>query len=77
MVDRTRRVTLAEAADEFGVTPNAVRAWIDRGIIPSPPSIVVGLKTLPDFTPGYMKQAKRMLDEHRAKGGRRHHVDTP
>jgi hypothetical protein len=57
--------TISDAAKELGVTPKSVRDYIKKGIIPAPPEIEYGIRTMLHFPPDYMRKAKVALDKHR------------
>lgn len=57
--------TISDAAEELGVTPKTVREYIEKGIIPKPPELDYGIRTLLYFPPEYMRKAKGSLDKYR------------
>lgn len=59
--------TVKDAADEFGVSTKTVTEWINKGIIPEPPTVEVGTRVFRHFSPAYMVKAKRALTEHKRK----------
>ncbi|MEA3486197.1 MAG: helix-turn-helix domain-containing protein [Thermodesulfobacteriota bacterium] len=59
--------TIADAARIFGVSAKTVRSYINKGIIPDPPKIQYGLRTLKHFPRDYMGDAKKLLDNYRRK----------
>ena len=59
--------TVVDAAKAFGVSPKTVRSYIDKGIIPNPPEIQYGLRTLKHFPRDYMEEAKKLLDNYSHK----------
>lgn len=61
--------TLADAAKEFGVSPKTIREWIRRGVIPRPPAVAYGIRTLDVFPSSYLKRARVALAEYRSKNG--------
>lgn len=62
--------TIVDAAGEIGVSAKTVRGYIDKGIIPEPPVIQFGIRTVKHFPPEYMDLARRHLEKYRTgKGG--------
>ncbi|MCK4533948.1 MAG: hypothetical protein KAT81_00375 [Syntrophobacterales bacterium] len=59
--------TIADAAKTFAVSAKTIRSYIDKGIIPDPPEIQYGLRTLKHFPRDYMEEAKKLLDNYRRK----------
>lgn len=53
--------TMKEAAPEFGVSAKQVYEWIKAGLIPEPPFVWKGRKTVMVFPPDYMVRAQRAL----------------
>ena len=65
-------LTLADAVKEFGVSPKTVCDWIIKGIIPVPPQITWGVRTMSHFPLEYIKEAKVRLECYRKeKAGQR------
>lgn len=56
--------TTADAARAFDVSPKTVRAWIAKGIIEEPPTILNGTRRVRIFPPEYMKRARQQLQAH-------------
>ena len=61
--------TITDAAKTFGVSAKTVRSYISNGIIPDPPEVRYGLRTLKHFPANYMEEAKKLLDNYRRKKG--------
>ncbi len=59
--------TVADAAESLGVSAKTIRDYIVRGIIPAPPEIKYGLRTMQYFPGEYLERAKAHLDKYRAK----------
>ena len=59
--------TTADVAKTLGVSAKTIRSYIDKGIIPDPPEIQYGLRTLKHFPRDYMEEAKKLLDNYRHK----------
>jgi len=59
--------TIADAAKILGVSAKTVRSYMKRGIIPPPPEIKYGLRTLKYFPRDYMSEVKKLLDNYRLK----------
>lgn len=59
-------LTTMDAALELGVSTKTVRTYIRKGIIPQPPTIKYGIRTLKHFPPEYIKRAKKYLEDCRA-----------
>jgi len=60
--------TTADAAKALGVSAKTIRSYIDKGIIPDPPEIQYGLRTLKHFPRDYMEEAKKFFEKYRRKG---------
>ncbi len=65
--DGKRYPTIADAAEELGVSSKTVREWIERGIIPGPPHVEWGIREVLHFPPNYMEKAKAQLDRYRTQ----------
>ena len=59
--------TVADAAESLGVSAKTIRDYIQRGIIPVPPEVKYGLRTMQYFPVEYLDRAKAYLDKYRAK----------
>lgn len=59
--------TTVDAARTLGVSAKTVRSYVSRGIIPQPPEVQYGLRTLKHFPRDYMEEAKKLLDNYRRK----------
>lgn len=59
--------TVAEAAQFLGVSTRAVRDYVNKGIIPQPPSIDQGARSIDTFPPDYLEKAKRALRDYRVQ----------
>ena len=59
--------TIADAAKTFAVSTKTIRNYISNGIIPDPPEIQYGLRTVKYFPQDYMGEAKKLLDNYRHK----------
>ncbi len=59
-------MTIADAAEELGVSAKTVRSYIVQKIIPEPPFIQYGNRTVQHFSKKYMDSAKKMLQVYRA-----------
>jgi len=57
--------TVADAAENLGVSAKTIRDYIQRGIIPEPPEIQYGLRTMRHFPAEYLKRAKAQLEDYR------------
>ena len=70
--------TVSDAARGFRVSAKAVREWIKKGIISSPPQIDHGARTIDYFPPDYMEKAKAELERYREerKKQNRKKIDT-
>ncbi len=58
--------TITDAAGELGVSAKTVRSYISKQIIPVPPVIQYGNRTVYHFSSKYMNMAKKQLDIYRA-----------
>jgi predicted site-specific integrase-resolvase len=59
--------TIVNAAKEFGVAPKTVHDWIEKGVIPRPPVVQYGLRSIQVFPPEYMKTAKRRKRDYQKR----------
>ena len=59
--------TITDAAKEFGVAAKTVRDWIEKGVIPAPPVVQFGIRSVQVFPADYMKIAQRKRAEYIAK----------
>ena len=59
--------TIADAAQELGVSAKTIRDWIQRGIIDHPPVVEHGIQTVTHFSADYMRKMKEQIREHREK----------
>lgn len=57
--------TTADAAQSLGVSAKTVRTYIEKGIIPEPPEIQYGVRTMKHFPEDYMREAKGRLEKYR------------
>ena len=57
--------TIVDAAERLGVSAKTVRDYIYRGIIPEPPEIKYGVRTLKHFPIDYIDLAKAQLEKYR------------
>lgn len=57
--------TTMDAAAELGVSTKTMRQYILKGIIPPPPEIQYGVRTLRHFPPEYMNMVRKSLDDYR------------
>ena len=57
--------TIVDAAERLGVSAKTVRDYIQRGIIPEPPEIKYGVRTLKHFPIDYIDLAKVQLEAYR------------
>ncbi|MBN2283448.1 MAG: helix-turn-helix domain-containing protein [Deltaproteobacteria bacterium] len=58
-------LTTADAARELGVSTKTIRAYIQKGIIPEPPTITYGIRKIRHFTKEYLKDAARQIERYR------------
>jgi hypothetical protein len=59
--------TIADAAENLGVSAKTIRDYIDKGIIPEPPKIMYGVRVLKHFPLDYINSAKSHLEKYRKK----------
>ena len=57
--------TIIDAAGELDVSAKTVREYIAKKIIPEPPLIQFGVRTIRHFPPDYMVVAKSLLEKYR------------
>lgn len=62
---KTQRLTPAQVAKAFGVSPNTIYRWLDDGVITSPPRSFRGLKRQFDFSQAWLDQALLELEQKR------------
>jgi hypothetical protein len=58
--------TIIDAAGELGVSAKTIRDYIVKKIIPEPPIIQFGIRTVKHFPPAYMEAARKRLQTYRA-----------
>jgi DNA-binding transcriptional MerR regulator len=58
--------TITDAAEKFGVSAKTVRSYIAKGIIPDPPTVNYGVRTIRHFPPEYVERAKDILKKYAA-----------
>lgn len=61
--------TIIDAAGELGVSAKTIREYIAKKIIPEPPVIQFGIRTVKHFPPDYMVSARQHLQTYRAGRG--------
>lgn len=66
-IDGQQYPTLQEAAKFFGVSSKTIREYMNKGIIPQPPTIEYGLREVAIFPSEYLQEAKRHRDAYLAK----------
>ncbi len=64
--------TLQDAAEHFHVSTRTVRGWIDTGVLPEPPTVEWGTRTIEVFPADYLSKADRALTKRRAEKRRAH-----
>ncbi len=70
MINGQTYFTIVDAAGKIGVSAKTIRAYITKGIIPEPPVIQFGIRTVKHFPPEYMDLARKYLERYRTgKGG--------
>lgn len=70
MISGQTYFTIVDAAGKIGVSAKTIRGYIAKGIIPEPPVIQFGIRTVKHFPPEYMEVARRRLERYRGgKGG--------
>ncbi len=57
--------TIIDAAGELGVSAKTVREYIVKKIIPEPPIIQFGIRTVKHFPADYMEAARKHLEKYR------------
>ena len=60
--------TIVDAAAKFGVSAKTVRCYIDKGIIPTPPTVKYGMRLIKHFPSEYIARARRMLERKMKTG---------
>ncbi len=68
VVKGTTYLTTMDAASELGVSTKTIRSYIRKGIIPPPPQIRYGVRTIKYFPPEYIASAKARLEHFLADG---------
>jgi DNA-binding transcriptional MerR regulator len=64
IVDGRKYSTIVDAAAKFGVSAKTVRSYIVKGVVPTPPTVNYGVRTIRHFPPEYIARAKRMLEKY-------------
>jgi hypothetical protein len=59
--------TIVDAAKHFGVAPKTVYSYIEKGIIPLPPKVKYGIRSVQVFPPDYLRDAKRRIQKWEKK----------
>ena len=57
--------TIVDFARDLGVSAKTIRDYLRKGIIPKPPEIRYGVRTIKHFPVEYMRTAKASLDAYR------------
>lgn len=57
--------TIQEAASYFDVSRKTIREWIRKEIIPAPPEVEYGTRTVQTFPEEYLKKAEADVKKHR------------
>lgn len=60
--------TIVDAAAKFGVSAKTVRSYIDKGIIPAPPTVKYGMRVMKHFPAEYIATARKMLEIKSQRG---------
>ena len=68
IVGERKYYTIVDAAAKFGVSAKTVRSYIDKGVIPAPPTVKYGMRIIKHFPSEYIARAKRMLEKHMKTG---------
>jgi predicted site-specific integrase-resolvase len=58
-------LTIADARAHFGVSEKTIYGWIEKGIVPVPPTINRGVQTLYVFDEEYFVQADAAVAAYR------------
>lgn len=66
-IDGKEYPTVSEAARKFKVNVRTVKIWIDKGIIPEPPTVDYGVRKIRVFPDEYMRRALKALDDYRKR----------
>jgi DNA-binding transcriptional MerR regulator len=57
--------TIVDAAGALGVSAKTVRSYILKGIIPDPPVVYYGVRTIRHFPPEYIARARGRLERYK------------
>jgi DNA-binding transcriptional MerR regulator len=57
--------TIADAAEKFKVSAKTIRTYILKKIIPKPPTIKYGVRTIYHFPTNYLHKAEKSLQKYR------------
>jgi hypothetical protein len=60
--------TIVDAAAKFGVSAKTVRSYIDKGVIPTPPTVKYGMRVIKHFPSEYIARARRMFEKRMKMG---------
>ena len=78
VINGKRYNTIPNTAKKWGVSVKTARSYIAKKILPKPPKVKQGLRTIYHFPPWYMEKADAWLERYRKqKAGQGRIVDGP
>ena len=69
-IDGKSHKTIKDAAAFLKVSEKTVRVWIDKGILPKPPEVAYGTRSVPVFSDAYLRAAARSIKRTREEKSR-------
>ena len=69
IVNGQRYFTIVDAAHELGVSAKTIRGYIEKGLIPEPPTVRYGVRVINHFPTEFINKAKEHLENYRNRRG--------
>ena len=69
IVNGQRYSTIVDAAHELGVSAKTIRSYIEKGLIPEPPTVRYGVRVINHFPTEFINKAKEHLENYRNRRG--------
>lgn len=67
LVNGSSYPTISDASDHFKVSTKTIREWIEKGVIPAPPTVEYGTRELQIFPPNYLREAEAARKAYKHK----------
>lgn len=67
LVNGTSYPTISDASDHFKVSTKTIREWIEKGVIPQPPTVEYGTRELQIFPSDYLRKAEAARKDYKLK----------